>query len=67
MPRSEKPEMKIFLSVGSGKNNIILYIMMYTESVVTHRHTYQDTKQKGYITVGLDCAKFTFTQPLLRL
>lgn len=39
-----KPEVKIFLSVGSGKKNIILYIMMHTENIVTHRHTYQDTK-----------------------
>lgn len=42
--RSEKPEVKIFESVGSGKKNIILYIMMYTENILTHRHMYQDTK-----------------------
>lgn len=41
--RSGKPEVKIFLSVGSAKKNIFLYIIMYTENTVTHRHTYQDT------------------------
>lgn len=42
--RNGKPEVKTFLSVGSGKKNIILYIMMYTENIVTHRQMYQDTK-----------------------
>lgn len=26
---------------------------MYTENIVTHRHTYQDTKLQDYITIGL--------------
>lgn len=41
--------------------------MMYTESIVTHRHMYQDTKLNGYITIGLDSENFTFTQRVLCL
>lgn len=50
---------KIFLSVSSGKNNIILYITMYSESTVTHRHMYQVIKLKVSIIVGLDSANLT--------
>lgn len=42
--KSGKLEVKIFLSVGSGMKNIILYIMMYTENIATHGHMYQGTE-----------------------